>query len=129
MERPYRSTETTYDLKMVSLVFFGTEVFQNWDNFPYAMWAWEILWLIASSVGLFQDTIDPRYLIFSLVGVGVESMKEGGVLVCCVLRYSVLVKLRNSPYRVASDCTLRRYSSTAVMVTPNNSVSSAYSIS
>ena len=91
---------------MVSRVFLGTEVFQNWDNLPYAMWACEILWLIASSVGLVQDTIDPRYLI--------ESMNEGGVLDCCGLRYSVLVKLRNNPYRVASDWTFRRYSSTAV---------------
>ena len=80
---------------------------------------------MASVAGFVHVTIDPRYLILSLAGVGVLSMNAGGVVGVGGCRYSVLVKLRNNPYRVAAACTLRRYSSTAV--TPNSRVSSAYS--
>ena len=67
-----------------------------------------ILWLVASIVGSVQEIMDPEYLVLSFVGVRVESMNVGGVVPLVVFRYSVLTKLRNNRYRVASDCSLRK---------------------
>ena len=70
---------TAYDLNIVSLVVLESDAFQNGESLPYATCAWDILWLMASMVGFAQEIIEPKCLILSLDGVGVESMKAGGV--------------------------------------------------
>ena len=52
--------------------------------------------------------MDPEYLVLSFVGVRVKSVNVGGVVPLVFFRYSVLTKLRSNPYRVASDCSLRK---------------------